>query len=162
MLAAAFAWVLATPLAAWWLIGDQSEGGIAPRNRDYVAHAPKLPSWLVPTAGALALLTFLICGAALAHAVLHRRVDRRWLGVLAPLALGGVLVAYTGRVATAGVHGANIGFGLCVILGGPILAVLVASAIVLSVAIRKTHAPDHELESQPGAQNARGTDILGR
>ena len=89
----------------------------------------------------MALVTLLVCAAAVAHAVVDRRVDRRWSGVLALLALGGVLVAYTGRVATAGVDGANIGFGLCVILGGPILVILVASAIALGVSIQHNHAP---------------------
>jgi hypothetical protein len=132
--------VFATPVASWWLIGDQSEGR-DPYYLDYVARAPNIPSWIVGTAGAVAALLLLVSVAAMARAVEQRQMDRRWFGVLALLVFAGAIVAYAGRIATAGVHGANIGFGLCVIFGGPTLVVVALAAIALSVSIRRTSTP---------------------
>jgi hypothetical protein len=137
-LAAALA-VLAAPVAAWWLIGDQSESRVAPRNRDYVARAPHVPSWIVATAGAVALLVLVAAAAVLLQAVRHRRIARGWIGVVGLLSFAGVLVALFGRIATAGVDGANIGAGLAMIVGGPVLIVVVASAIGLGVSIHRAH-----------------------
>lgn len=132
--------ILATPVAAWWLIGDQSESRVAPRNRDYFARAPKVPSAIVAAAGAVALLVLVIATVVLMQAVRHRRIARGWIGVVGLLSLAGVLVALFGRIATAGVDGANIGAGLSVIVGGPVLIVVVASAIGLGMSIHRTHA----------------------
>jgi hypothetical protein len=138
-LAGAFA-ILATPVAAWWLIGDQSESRVPRRNRDYFARAPNVASWIVATAGAVALLVLVAAAGVLVQAVRHRRIARGWMGVVGLLSFAGVLVAFFGRIATAGVDGANIGAGLSLIVGGPVLIVVVAPAIGLGVSIHRTHA----------------------
>jgi hypothetical protein len=123
-LAAATA-VIATPIAAWWLIGDQSERIRGRGTLDYVVRAPDVPKWLVAAAGATALLATLVSICALVVGIQKRQLDRRWLGIVVLLMSAGFIAAGIGRTITAGVHGANIGAGLALVFGVPLCAFLV-------------------------------------
>ena len=48
-----------------------------------------------------------------------------------------MLVAWSYRIMTAGVIGANIGAGLVIIFGTPLLLVLIVSAVVIAIRSRK-------------------------
>jgi hypothetical protein len=57
-------------------------------------------------------------------------VDRRWWEVIGPLVVAGLMVGVGWRVLTAGVVGANIGAGLALMTGGPVVAALLLWALV--------------------------------
>lgn len=61
--------------------------------------------------------------AWLARRTSSLRRDRRWLAVLLPLLGLAAFAAFTYRVATAGVGGANIGAGLFIALAGMLTVV---------------------------------------
>jgi hypothetical protein len=108
-------------VATWWIVGPLDEVQ-DPRYADYMVRPPDIAPGTERVAGAIALTAAL---AAIVVLVLEARdpgVDRRWLasGVL-PAALAAALVGGSARVMTAGVSGANIGGGMVVLFGGPVL-----------------------------------------
>lgn len=132
--------VAATPVAAWWLIGDQSEHVRGPESLDYVMRAPDVPDRLVTAAGSLALVTAAVCVVVLRRGARHERLDSRWVGVVGLLMVAGFCVAAIGRTVTAGVVGANIGAGLAVLVVGPVVVGLIAIAVFVSIRTRRTRA----------------------
>jgi hypothetical protein len=78
---------------------------------------------------------------ALMHAGRAGRFDRRWWPVLVELMLAGALCGAGWRILTAGVIGANIGAGLVLWVGAPIVAALVGLAVFdwLSVRAQRQH-----------------------
>ena len=51
--------VLATPVAAWWLVGDQSFNGHRRRDElDYMFRAPQISGWITTVAGIVALVVW--------------------------------------------------------------------------------------------------------
>ncbi|MEU5562707.1 hypothetical protein [Micromonospora musae] len=138
---AALVLVLATPVISWWLIGDLTND----EARRLAAEGVELdyafrPVSLGPagnrTVGVLACIGGLGALAWLVRATSRRRVDRRWWGVLLPLVGGGILVGFGWQVMTAGGIGANIGAGLTIMFGGPILVVLLVTAAVMAWRLR--------------------------
>ncbi|WP_143261715.1 hypothetical protein [Allokutzneria sp. NRRL B-24872] len=112
--------VVSGAFAAWWLVGDLS-ANVSPGARlDYLV--PPLPVVSLTPAidvlvGSVALA--LASGTLLVTATTSAR--SRWLGqFLSALALGAVL-GFFFRVLTAGGIGANIGGGLVLLLGLPLL-----------------------------------------
>lgn len=109
----------------WAGLGDLSSEGFRPSELDYSYRAPGLAVWqsesIVVLAGLVGLWAIVIG--------LHQRVSRVAL-VLAPLV--GLAVALSGRVATAGVIGANIGLGLVVVFLLPVAAAVLVLALVLA------------------------------
>jgi hypothetical protein len=131
--------VVSAPVAAWWLIGDMSEVSLSGRYPpDYVLRAPEIPGWIVPLLGALALLATVACTGFLVRSVLRGTLDRRWVSAVGCLALAGLLLAAIGRVFTAGTHGANIGAGLAMMFGGPVVIALVGTALLRGYKIRRS------------------------
>ncbi|TDC35953.1 hypothetical protein E1211_15025 [Micromonospora sp. 15K316] len=57
--------------------------------------------------------------------------------MLLPLVGAGILVGFGWQVMTAGGIGANIGAGLIVIFGGPILVALLSTAAVVSWRVKR-------------------------
>ncbi|MCP3804442.1 hypothetical protein NLX83_34760 [Allokutzneria sp. A3M-2-11 16] len=114
-------------LAAWWLVGDLSPEMPPGTRLDYlvrpvpiVSMSPAIDVLLGSLALALASATLLVTATTAARS--------RWLGqFLGALALGG-LVGFFCRILTAGGIGANIGGGLVLLLGLPLLA---AAALAL-------------------------------
>lgn len=124
-LAAVLGLVLVAAVIGWAGLGDLSSDGFRPSELDYAHRAPELAVWqsasIVVLAGLLGLWAVVIG--------LHRRVRRVAL-VLAPLV--GLAIAVSGRVATAGVIGANIGLGLVVVFVLPVAAAALVLALVLA------------------------------
>ena len=138
--------VVVTPIAAWWLIGDQTFTGGRRDNLDYMYRAPSISGRTTATAGVIALVAATAAIAGLSLAARRRRVDPRWLGVVALLMLAGVLLAGVGRIATAGVVGANIGGGLAMFFGAPTVVALVVCAALGARWIRR-----HPVGAAPAA-----------
>jgi hypothetical protein len=130
---------VATFIASWWLIGDQSEAAIGPYQLDYIVQAPDVPDAAVAGVGVVCLVVTI--AIALTLIVRHTRSGaRRELRIVAALAAAGFVLAGIARVETAGSHGANIGGGLAVFFGGPIVVFLFAYALR---EFRKTNPPKH-------------------
>lgn len=121
-MAIAAALVLATPLAVWGLVGDLSETRFD--DLDYLLKVPQPPRALELVAGAVALATMVASVVALVGA----GVGRRWSATVVLLCVAGALLAYSGRVITAGVIGANIGAGLVMFFVVPTALLLVVAA----------------------------------
>lgn len=131
--------VVATPVAAWWLIGDLTESSRGGRYQlDYMLPAPEIPGWIVAVLGAIALVATVVGAGFLVHAARRGKLDRRWLSAVGCLALAGVLMAAIGRVFTAGTHGANIGAGLAMFFGAPVVIALVGCALFRGHQIRRS------------------------
>ena len=122
--------MVATPIAAWWLIGDQTFTGGRREHLDYMYSAPSISGRTTATAGVIALVAVAAAIAGLSVAARRHLVDPRGLGVVALLMLAGVLLAGVGRIVTAGVVGANIGGGLAIFFGAPtVVALMVCAAL---------------------------------
>jgi hypothetical protein len=116
------------PVAAvigWAGLGDLSSEGFRPSELDFSYRAPELAGW---QSASIVVLAGLVGSWGIVVG-LHQRVHRVAL-VLAPLV--GLAAALTGRVATAGVIGANIGLGLVVVLVLPVAAALLVLVLVLA------------------------------
>ncbi len=124
----------------WWLIGDLSERRVGrhPLALDYVVRAPKISGWVTATVGGIALAVEAASVALLVFAVRRRRLDQRWLGVVGSLMLAGMVAAWIARVVTAGSHGANIGAGLALFFGVPVVLGLVVLAAFSSTVRRRS------------------------
>ncbi|WP_433389717.1 hypothetical protein [Micromonospora sp. KLBMP9576] len=134
--------VLATPVASWWLVGDLTDDSIVAGETgvSHVIRPVSLGPVGDPLVGVLACVAVVVGLAWLVRATSKRRLDARWWWVLAPLVAAGVLVGLAGRVLTAGVVDANIGAGLALIVGGPVLLVLLTVAAAAALHLRRSRA----------------------
>jgi len=139
---AALVLVLATPVAAWWLIGDLTND----EARHLAAEGVELDYAFRPVSlgpmgdrivGVLACICVIVAFSWLVRATSSHHLNSRWWRVLVPLVGAGVLVGFAWRVLTAGGIGANIGAGLTVIFGSPLLAILLAAAAVAALRLRR-------------------------
>lgn len=115
---------LAVPMAAWWLIGDQSESPLA----DYYLLKPldvrfgdERVVGIIATVVAVVGLGLLVSS--------HDRLRSRpssWELAVGALIAAEVASVYIYRVVTAGVIGANIGAGLMLMFGVPIVGYMLA------------------------------------
>lgn len=128
--------VIAVPVAAWWLIGDQSSVP-AGADPDYMVRPLGIAPGAERAAGLGSLLLAVVAMPVLAWATRRRLLDWRWWIVLVQLLAAGFTIAAGWRVMTAGVIGANIGGGLMFIFGGPVVAALLGGALASSVALVK-------------------------
>lgn len=119
--AAAVALVAAAPLAAFWIIGDQSIDR-DPAELDHMWRLD-LSTGLVTGCGVVAAAIFVAAGVYLLAAC--RPFRERPARLVGSWAIAGGLVAGIVRAATAGVVGANIGGALAVMFGFPIVAAVV-------------------------------------
>ena len=128
--------VAAMPLAAWWLIGDQSETSLRPRDQlDYIWQAPDVSQTITSIVGAVALATVAIGVVGYVVAAKRRLIDTRWLLVLAASLIAGALLAAIGRILTAGSVGANIGGGIALLFGLPIVGLLIGYALLQGIGL---------------------------
>ncbi|MEH0843307.1 hypothetical protein V6U81_13065 [Micromonospora sp. CPCC 205711] len=125
--------ILAAPVASWWLTGDLTNEAA----RQLAAQGVELdyefrPLSLGPvgdrTVGVLACISAIGALGLLVRGTATRRLDSGWWPVLLPLVGAGAVVGFAWRVLTAGGIGANIGAGLTIMFGGPVLAVLLVAA----------------------------------
>jgi hypothetical protein len=119
---------VATFVASWWLIGDLTEPGVRRYNLDYVIRPPDLPGGAVAAAGVVSLVLGLTIVVWLLVARARGR-SRRELPVVMSLMVAGFVLAGIGRMATTGSVGANIGGGVALMLGGPIVVILLVYAL---------------------------------
>jgi hypothetical protein len=132
--------VVASPIAGYWLIGDQSSPGFPDEQLDFVMTPPDWPDEAVKAAGAVALSIVLGAVLLLGWAARQRRIDPRWITVVGLLITVGAIVAGGYRTVTAGVIGANIGAGFVFLFGIPACIALIGWA---AVAGRRIIANDH-------------------
>lgn len=122
---AAAAMVAAVPVAAWGLVGQQDAEGLPASELDHAFQPWDIADGTARAIGATALLVTAVAAALLVRATRRGALDRRWWMVLGPLTTAGLMAGVGWRVLTAGVIGANIGAGLTIMLGGPVVAGLV-------------------------------------
>lgn len=123
---AAVALVLATPVATWFLVGDLSATQFD--DLDFLWRAPALPATVERVLGVVAALIALAAAGVLSVALLRREVRRQWSATVVPLCVAGALVAYAGRVVSAGGAGVDIGAAMMIFLAGPLVLVLIVAA----------------------------------
>jgi hypothetical protein len=130
--------MVAVPVATWWAVGDLSTDLPDP---DYRIRPFAIGHRTEQVAGVSAAVLAVAAVVALIHAGRAGRFDRRWWPVLVELMLAGTLCGAGWRVLTAGVIGANIGAGLVLWVGAPIVAALVGLAVFdwLSVRAQQQH-----------------------
>jgi hypothetical protein len=126
--------VVSASTASGWLVGDLSEHA-RPVPPDYmlrpIAIAPAM-AWAI---GIASVTLTAICLATLYAASPAGR--SQWLGVAGAVLLASVIIGGGYRVITAGVGGANIGGGLAVIFGGPLVVGLLSAAFVSGYRLRR-------------------------
>ena len=128
--------LVGTAVASWWLIGDQSVHMRPPDRLDYATRAPDVPDWVTLTAGVVGVVVVAAVFVVLIVGARRQTLDARWLRVFGLLAFAGFLVAAVGRTETAGVVGANIGGGIAMMFGVPVVGVAIVLAILDAFAIR--------------------------
>ena len=123
---AAVTLVLATPVAVWWAVGDVSSKGFD--DLDYMVRPVQLAPLVEAVIGGVAVVLVVASAAVLGHALYRGRVRRAWSATVIPLCAAGAVVGAGWRVVTAGGIGANIGGGLVVLFGGPLVVALIVAA----------------------------------
>ncbi len=118
--------VLAVPFAVAWVVGDLSETN-DPRP-DHVVRPPEIPAALELTVGALSVVLVIASTAVLVWSWRRERPEPGLLSVLLPLVAVGAILGLAWRVITAAVIGANIGAGLVMLFGPPVVLVLILVA----------------------------------
>ena len=117
--------LLAVPIATWFLMGERSEPG----GMDRMYSVPSLPRPLEIAIGLVALAGLIV---GMRYLIPRTRAtgERAWWEVFKALAVAGFLLAWGGRVLTARVNGANLGGGMFLIVGLPLIgAVLLWAAV---------------------------------
>jgi hypothetical protein len=143
---------LGAAAAAWWLLGDLSYHRGDDSNVSYQFGGPRdlstLQGLVLGVAGVLAA----VLGAAyLIRATKAGRLQSKWWAVLLLFTCAGLLAALIERMATAGTVGANIGGGIAVFFGVPVvLALLLAALVLLGWLLHhdRTNGPWHKSRSE--------------
>ncbi|MBN0044935.1 hypothetical protein JS756_12615 [Streptomyces actuosus] len=130
---AALLLVAAVPVAVWGLMGRQDAQGIPPSELDHAFRPPDVADGTATVLGVVALVLGVLGAALLVRAGLRGSLDNRWWAVLGPLVAAGALAGVGLRILTAGVIGANIGAGLVILVGGPLIGGLLLWALVRGV-----------------------------
>jgi hypothetical protein len=136
--------ILAMPVATAWLVGDLTDAealALAAEGvpLDYGIEPISFGPGADRSIGIMACVAVMAAFAVLVLETLAARLRRAWWTVLLPLAAAGVVVGFGWRVWTAGGIGANIGAGLVLLLGGPLLLGLVIAALVPAVLLIRAH-----------------------
>lgn len=118
-------------VTAWGLIGQWSHHGPPGVELDYVIHPPIIARLVETVATVLSVIVTVLVFYVLYRAARGGRTDRRWSYVFAASVLLGLVLGVGARIATAGTIGANIGFGLMMLLALPaaVLAWLAWTAV---------------------------------
>jgi hypothetical protein len=140
---AAILLIAAVPVAVAGLLGQDDDPSAPSTELDYAVRPLDIPAGQMTAIGVVALLRAAAAVAVLLHGSRGRGPDRRrWPAeprrwqVVCPLVGVGVVLGYGYHVATAGVIGANIGYGLVVLFGGPVVVVLLVVAAARAWALR--------------------------
>jgi hypothetical protein len=137
--------LLATPVSAWWSIGDLSEN-IDKEQADYAFQPPHLSGPIQLALGAGALVLAVGALAVLLDATRRRVIDVRWWGVIGPFVAFGIYAGFAYRVMTAAVGGANIGAGMVIFAAPTVLLTSIAISAWNGRALqRRSHErPEYE------------------
>lgn len=116
------------PMAAWWLIGDQSEGG---RGADYYTLRPLEISFGDEQVFGVIAVVASVVGVALLLRSRHtlRARPTSWERAVLAVVVAEVVSMFIYRVMTAGTIGANIGAGMMLLFVVPIAAFVLAWAL---------------------------------
>ncbi|SQD94235.1 conserved membrane hypothetical protein [Parafrankia sp. Ea1.12] len=125
---AAILLIAAVPVAVVGLLGQDDYRGVPRSELDCAVRPLDIPAGWMTTIGVIALLLAAAAAALLLHGGRRGATDRRRWQVVCPLVGVGVILGFGYHVATAGVIGANIGFGLVVFFGVPLVVVLLVLA----------------------------------
>ena len=132
--------MIAFPVVVWWLVADQST--VPPRGADYAFRPLLIDPSAERAVGIGSVLLFVVALSMLVWADHRHPFGRRWWVVLGLVLSAGFIIGSGWRVMTAGVIGANIGAGLVVMFGGPVVVVLLIGALALAVRLWRG-APPH-------------------
>lgn len=130
--AASTASVVAMPFVAWWLIGDLSEPG----GTDYLFKPPHLSTASETAVGGGLMVLLLISTWMLWTRHKAWLVEDGWWKVLIRLMLAGTLVGGGFRLLTLAGGGANIGGGMVIMIGPPVLLHLGIGARAEAIRLR--------------------------
>jgi hypothetical protein len=122
--------VLAVPFAVAFLIGDLSTTSVD--DPDYFIRPPDIPDVAALVLGMASLVLVVTSTAVLVWAWRREPPQPGLVSVLVPLLILGVIAGAVWRVFTAEVIGANIGAGVLVLFGWPIVLALVAFAGIMA------------------------------
>lgn len=133
---AAGALVAATPVATWWVIGENPGNEIGgdpklhPEDYDFLIHPPALTPTVELVLGITSALVVIVSMTVLIRARNTQRFDRRWWPPLLALVAAGAIVGLGARIVTAAVIGAYIGGGFMILFGTPtVIGLIVGSAL---------------------------------
>jgi hypothetical protein len=124
--------VLAFPVATWWLVGDQSTVP-ATAHPDFAFRPLNVSRAAERAAGLASALLAAVMLLILVWFTVRHLFDARWWTVVVPLMAAGFITGAGWRVMTAGVIDANIGAGLVVLLGTPLVTALLVWAAARSI-----------------------------
>jgi hypothetical protein len=145
--------LVSVPVVAWWLPGDltsEKSKALAADGEvlDHMVDPLPLGSTAELVIGIVAGLVLIAAAVVLIRATMARQIDPRWWIVLGPLCAAGAVVGFGWRMITAGGIGANVGGGLTLLFGLPIVAVLLIVAGVNALALRRRFRPQPEPETE--------------
>jgi di/tricarboxylate transporter len=129
------------PIVAWSMIGDQSEVAETVPNPDYAIRPWNVPAPVSRFIEAGALVALVAAVAFLLYATATRRMRARWWWIVAMAGAIGGLIGLLARTGTARVIGANIGFGIAVLLSLAVAAILICISVVLTLLWSRDSAP---------------------
>lgn len=139
--------IAATPVTTSWLVGDltdeeslrlAAEGVPLDYGIDPITFGPTGDRII----GVVACAAAVIAWGILVQSTVTSRLHRGWWLVLVPLVAAGIITGFAWRVWTAGGIGANIGAGLVIIVGGPlVLGLLIAAAVPAVMLLRDGRDP---------------------
>lgn len=119
---------VAVAIATWWIIGlvDSSSGP------DYLLRPPSIRHEAEVAAGVTALVIVGVVGIWAVVQNRRRPIRAGWWMVACLLMLAGFITGCGYRVITSGGHGANIGGGMAIFFGGPLVLISLIGATMRS------------------------------
>jgi hypothetical protein len=128
------------PVVVWWAVGDLSapEAKAIP-DPDYQIHPFDSAPITERVVGVGAVVLVAVSVVALVVALWTRRMDRLWWPVLLQVSLAGAVCGVGWRVLTAAVIGANIGAGFVILFGGPLVVLMLVTALWRTVELLAQH-----------------------
>lgn len=120
--------LIVTPVVSWWIVGDSPE---RVENPSYILRPQSLSTSTERTLGIGALVLWV--GALVVLIASRRLIDVRKGAGFACFVVSAAIVGGGYRVLTWGASGANLGGGLVVLFGVPLVVVLVTLGVALFV-----------------------------
>lgn len=133
--------VIAAVPAAWWIAGVFAGTTDESADPDYMWQPIGLSDSAATVIGVTSTLVVITASAVIVRGLRSGSIPTRWLGVVVPLALAAAYSGTTYAVATAPVVGANIGGGILVLFGLPIVPALLVVAGATAYSMRYDRRP---------------------